>query len=105
MQPEGKDDQGYQWIRDLRYDDYWRLQDFEHLVVCKTYQEREEHPPICWEATIFDSEKAEKVIAREWFNTEQEAKEFLETYLELSLKNHKFKNSGERDDLSASGWS
>ena len=103
MLPEGKDEQGFVWIRDLRYEDYWRLQDFEHLVVCKTYQEREEHPPVCWEATVFDSERGEKIIGRELFDTESEAKAFLESYLELSLKNHKLSGGDEKDDQSASG--
>ena len=32
---EGKDLQGYAWIRDLRYDEYYYLKNFEHLVVMK----------------------------------------------------------------------
>ena len=32
---EGKDLQGYSWIRDSRDDEYYYLKDFEHLVVMK----------------------------------------------------------------------
>lgn len=87
--PEGKDSKGYLWIQDRRYDDYFYLADFEHLVVCKVNQSHERLPPDHWEAIIYDDSQCHKILGREAFKTEGEAKSFLEENLEKILKNKK----------------
>ncbi len=86
---EGKDSSGYVWIRDLGYDDYYHLKDFEHLVVSKVVDYSESLPREHWEAIIFENEQCQKVIGREEFKTEREAKECIENYVEITLKNRK----------------
>lgn len=83
MLPE---EQNFVWVQDLRYPDYFRLQNFENLVVEKVYVYREEHIPECWEATIFEDDSCQKIIGRDLFDTEREAKEFLENYVVRRLK-------------------
>lgn len=87
--PEGKDSKGYLWVQDRRYDDYFYISDFEHLVVCKVNQFSEKLPPDHWEAIIYDDASCQKVLGREEFLTEQQAKSFLEENLEKILKNKK----------------
>jgi len=86
---EGKDSSGYVWIQDLRYDNYYHLKDFEHLVVSKVTDFSAALPKEHWEAIIFENEKCQKVIGREEFKTEREAKACLENYVEITLKNRK----------------
>lgn len=87
MLPEGRDETGFVWIRELRFPDYFHLQDFDNLVVEKVYSYREgDAPPECWEATIFEDEKCQKILGKQEFNTEREAKEFLEYYVVTKLK-------------------
>jgi hypothetical protein len=76
----------FTWIQDLRYPDYFRLQNFENLVVERVYDYRGDHEAEWWEATIFEDDACQKIIGRELFNTEQEAKEFLESYVLKRLK-------------------
>ena len=87
--PEGKDIHGYIWIQDRRYDDYFYIADFEHLVVCKVNQFSEQLPPDHWEAIIYADVSCQKVLGKEAFATEHKAKAFLEEYLEKILKNKK----------------
>lgn len=87
--PEGKDSKGYLWIQDHRVDNTFHLADFEHLVVCKVNQFSEKLPADHWEAIIFDDESCQKVLGREEFMTELQAKSFLEENLEKILKNKK----------------
>ena len=84
--PEGKDINGIMWVQDRRYDDYFYIADFEHLVVCKVNQFSETLPPVHWEAIIFEDEKCQKVIGQEEFMTEKQAKAYLEEYLEKILQ-------------------
>ncbi len=81
MLPE---EQNFTWIQDLRYPDYFRLQNFEHLVVEKVYDYTGDISS--WEATIFEDDRCEKIKGRAPFKTEQEAKEFLESYVLKKLK-------------------
>ena len=84
MSWEGKDLNGYVWIPNLRYDNYFYLKDFEHLVVSKVFDPIEQ-----WEATVFEDEKCQKILSRQAFRTQREAQECLQQYLEISLKNRK----------------
>lgn len=86
---EGKDQNGYLWIQDLRYDNFFYLKDFEHLVVSKVNDFAENLPQAHWEAIVFEDETCSTVLGRQAFNTEMEAKESLERFLEISLKNRK----------------
>lgn len=81
---EGKDSSGYLWIRDLHYDDYYYLKDFEHMVVTKVFDPKEH-----WEAIIFEDETCQKVVGREDFPTQREAEACLEAIVEITLKNRK----------------
>lgn len=81
---EGKDIKGYVWIPDNRYEDYFYLKDFEHLIVMRVND--------LWEAIIFEDETCQKVIGREIYKTEKEAKESLERVMEITLKNRKSSN-------------
>ena len=81
---EGRDGKGYVWISDSRNGDYFYLKDFEHLVVTKVSDTGDrEH----WDAIIFEDETCSKVIGKEEFATEEEAKHCLERVMELALKN------------------
>jgi hypothetical protein len=86
---EGKDLQGYVWEQDLRYDDYYFLKDFEHLVVMKVSNYSQSLPQQHWEAIVFEDETCQKVAARQEFATKREAQESLEYLVEISLKNKK----------------
>lgn len=89
MSIEGKDLQGYVWIRDLRYDDYYYLKDFEHLVVTKVDNFSESLPKEHWEAIVFEDERCQKVIGRQEFATMKAAQESLEQLMEVLIKNRK----------------
>jgi hypothetical protein len=84
---EGKDSNGYVWIRDLRYDDYYYLKDFEHLAVIKVVDFSENLSKEHWEAIVFEDEKCSQIIGRQEFTTKEEAQECLERLMELALKN------------------
>jgi hypothetical protein len=84
---EGKDLQGYAWIRDLRYDEYYYLKDFEHLVVMKVVDFSETLPKEHWEAAVFEDERCQKVIGRQEFATMREAQASLEQLMEVTIKN------------------
>jgi len=86
---EGKDLHGYVWIRDLRYDDYYYLKDFEHLVVMKVVNFSERLPKEHWEAVIFEDERCQQVVGREEFATIREAQVSLEQLMEVLIKNRK----------------
>ncbi len=88
---EARDLQGYVWIQDLRYEDYYYLKDFEHLVVMKVVDFSESLPKEHWEAIIYEDERCQKVIGRQAFATQREAQAFLEQYMEITLKNRKSK--------------
>ncbi|HSX04035.1 MAG TPA: hypothetical protein VLG76_04840 [Rhabdochlamydiaceae bacterium] len=83
MLPE---ERNFVWLQDLRYPDYFRLENFENLIVEKVTDYREDLPPECWEATIFEDDSCQKVVGRQLFDTEKEAKEFLESYVVKKLK-------------------
>lgn len=87
--PEGRDARGYVWIAESRYDDFFYLQDFESLVVCRVNARDETLPPDHWEAIIYADSSCQKVLGKEAFATEAKAKAFLEEYLEKILKNKK----------------
>lgn len=89
---EGRDLQGYAWIRDLRYDEYYYLKDFEHLVVMKVVNFSETLPQEHWEAVVFEDESCQKVISRQEFSTLKEAQNCLEQFMEISIKNRKNQN-------------
>ncbi|MGC1879015.1 MAG: hypothetical protein WA347_06495 [Rhabdochlamydiaceae bacterium] len=86
---EGKDLQGYSWLRDLRYDDYYYLKDFEHLVVMKVVNFSETLPKEHWEAIVFEDERCQKVVGRQEFMTIREAQMSLEQLMEVLIKNRK----------------
>ena len=90
---EGKDLQGYSWIRNTHYEDYYYLKDFEHLVAMKVTDFSETLPKEHWEAVVFEDERCQQVVGRQMFATLQEAKESLEQYMEISIKNRNNKNS------------
>lgn len=81
---EWKDEYGYGWIQDLRYDDYYYLTNFEHLVVTKAVNPNGRE---VWEAIVFEDETCTKVIGKQEFPTIQEAQRCLEEVMEKSLKN------------------
>lgn len=83
---EGKDLQGYAWIRALRYDEYYYLKDFEHLVVMKVVDPKEH-----WEAIVFEDERCQHVVGREEFPTLRQAQANLEQLMEVILKNRRIK--------------
>lgn len=85
--PEQEDERGYVWIQDLRYDDYYYLQDYDNLVVTKVVDYSESLPKEHWEAIIYEDDSCSKVLGRETFKTKQEAQESLERYKEIALKN------------------
>lgn len=85
---EGRDIQGYIWIADPRIDNYFYLKDFEHIVVMQIGEQAEGGLQQHWEAIIFEDEHCRAVRGRKVFATQQEAKLFLEQYVEVSLKNH-----------------
>ena len=89
---EGKDIEGYSWIRDLRYDEYYCLKDFEHLVVMKVVDFSESLPKEHWEALVFEDERCQKVIGRQAFATMREAQSNLEELMEILIKNRKTSN-------------
>jgi hypothetical protein len=86
---EGKDLQGYAWIKDLRYDDYYYLKDFEHLVVMKVVNFSEQMQKEHWEAIIFEDERCQRVVGRQEFATLLEAQASLEQFMEVVIKNRK----------------
>lgn len=86
---EGKDLQGYAWIKDLRYDEYYYLKDFEHLVVMKVVDFSEQMQKEHWEAIIFEDERCQKVVGRQEFATLREAQASLEQLMEIVIKNRK----------------
>ncbi len=86
---EGKDLQGYAWIKDLRYEEYYYLKDFEHLVVMKVVDFSETLPKEHWEAIVFEDERCQQVIGRQEFLTLREAQASLEQFMEISIKNRK----------------
>lgn len=87
MPIEGKDLQGYSWIRDLRYDEYYYLKDFEHLVVMKVVNFSETLPAEHWEAVVFEDERCQKVVGRQEFATMRQAQQSLEQFMEAVIKN------------------
>jgi hypothetical protein len=89
MMIEGRDLQGYSWIRDLRYDEYYYLKDFEHLVVMKVVEFSEELQREHWEAIVFEDERCQKVVGRQEFPTLREAQTSLEQFMEVLIKNRK----------------
>lgn len=89
---EGKDLQGYSWIRDMRYDDYYYLKDFEHLVVMKVVDFSESLPKEHWEAIVFEDERCQKVIGHQEFMTMRAAQANLEEFMEVLIKNRKISN-------------
>jgi hypothetical protein len=86
---EGKDRFGYAWIQDLRYDDFYYLKDFEHLVIMKVTDWCDDQPKTYWEAIVFEDESCQKIVGRQACATLQDAKYVLEHILEISLKNRK----------------
>lgn len=88
---EGKDLNGYVWIQDLRDEEYYYLKDFEHLVVMKVANFSESLPSEHWEAVVFEDETCQKVVGRQEFASQEEAKESLERLVQISLKNRKVK--------------
>jgi hypothetical protein len=86
---EGKDLQGYAWIRDLRYDEYYYLKDFEHLVVMKVVNYSEQMQREQWEAIVFEDERCQQIVGRQEFTTMREAQENLEQFMEVLIKNRK----------------
>ena len=89
---EGKDLYGYSWIRDDRYDDYYYLKDFEHLVVMKVVNFSESLPPEHWEAIVFEDERCQTVVGRQEFPTLKAAQEHLEQLMEIVIKNRNKQN-------------
>lgn len=83
---EGRDLQGYSWIR-RGQDDYYYLKDFEHLVVMKVVNFSESLPKEHWEAIVFEDELCQKILGRQEFATQREAQENLEQFMEISIKN------------------
>lgn len=86
---EGKDVHGYAWIRDNRYDEYYYLKDFEHLVVMKVVNFSESLQAEHWEAIVYEDERCQVVMGRQEFATLREAQANLEQYMEVSIKNKK----------------
>ena len=84
---EGKDIEGYSWIRDARNDEYYYLKDFEHLIVMKVVDFSESLPKEHWEAVVFEDERCQKVVGRQAFMTMREAQENLEQLMEVLIKN------------------
>ena len=89
---EGRDVQGYSWIRDLRYDEYYYLKDFEHLVVTKVVDFSESLPREHWEALVYEDERCQKVVGRQEFTTMRAAQRSLEDFMEKTIKNRKISN-------------
>lgn len=89
---EGKDLQGYSWIQDMRYEDYYYLKDFEHLVVMKVVDFSESLPKEHWEAIVFEDERCQKVIGHQEFTTMKAAQANLEEFMEVLIKNRKISN-------------
>ena len=87
MSIEGKGMEGYIWLVDERVENAFYLKDFEHLVVMKVVSYEEEMPQEHWEALIFEDETCSKIVGRQAFATEQQAKECLEQVMEIVLKN------------------
>ncbi|MBI2743244.1 MAG: hypothetical protein HYX48_04930 [Chlamydiales bacterium] len=83
---EGRGIAGYSWIQDLRYDDYYYLKDFEHLVVMRV---QDSGSKLHWEAIVYADETCSKITGRQEFKTRDEAQECLERIVEISLKNRK----------------
>lgn len=86
---EGRDASGYAWIQDHRYDDFYYLKDFEHLVVMKVVNWRDDQPTTYWEAIVFEDDRCQKIVGRQACATMQEAQGALERLVEISLKNRK----------------
>lgn len=86
---EGKDLQGYAWIRDFRYEEYYYLKDFEHLVVMRVVDFSEQLQKEHWEAIVFEDERCQKVVGRQEFSTRGEAQASLEQLMEVLIKNRK----------------
>jgi len=84
---EGKDSQGYKWIKDERNEEYYYLKDFPHLIVTKVNNYDEHLPSEHWEAIVFEDDSCQQIIGRQSFNTEREAKKCLEQIMEIVLKN------------------
>ncbi len=91
---EGRDMSGYAWIRDDRYDEYYYLQDFEHLVVMKVVGYSETLPKEHWEAVIYEDGSCQKIIGRQEFPTLRQAQENLEEIMEVVIKNRNKSEQG-----------
>jgi hypothetical protein len=89
---EGKDLYGYSWIRNDRYEDYYYLKDFEHLVVMKVSNFSESLPKEHWEAIVFEDERCQTVVGRQEFPTLRKAQEDLEQLMEVIIKNRNKSN-------------
>ncbi len=81
---EWKDEYGYDWIQDLRYDDYYYLRDFEHLIVTKAVNSNGKE---VWEAIVFQDGTCSTVVGKQEFATIGEAQRCLEEVMEKALKN------------------
>jgi len=89
MPLEGKGAEGYIWLIDERVENAFYLKDFEHLVVMKVVSYEEEMPQEHWEAIVFEDETCSKIVGKQDFATEREAKECLEQVMEIALKNRR----------------
>lgn len=69
---EGKDLQGYSWIRN-GLNEYYYLKDFEHLVVMKVINFSESLPKEHWEAVVFENELCQKIVGRQELATMRQA--------------------------------
>ncbi len=87
--PEGKDKEGYVWVQDLRYDDYFYLKDFEHLVVMKVSDYSSTLPRLHWEALVYEDESCSKIVGRQECKTKEEAQAYLERLVEIVLRHRR----------------
>ena len=63
------------------------MRDFEQMVVCKVNNFSERLPPDHWEAIVYEDEGGHKVVGKEEFTTELQAKKYIEDLVEKILKN------------------
>ena len=86
---EGKDKTGYVWLQDLRYDDYYYLKDFEHLIVTRVNDYSSSLPRQHWEAIVYEDESCSKIVGRQECKTKEEAQSYLERFVEIALRNRR----------------
>lgn len=79
----------FTWLPSTVRENYFYLDEYEHLVVMKITEYSPKVEKEQWEAVIFENQKGETIVGREVFPSIEEAQKCLEDYVKISLANKK----------------